>query len=99
MARSYDKPKYRTFNIIPRYWDPEKEEREDRERRVKKKLGMDDDDDVYVPNIKGQFTSKMNERFAAANAAKRTSTVRLFFILILLLIGAYYLVFKYVDIF
>jgi hypothetical protein len=99
MARAFDKPKYKTFNITPRYWDPEKEEKQSRERRVKAKLGIEDEDDVYIPNIKGQFTSKMQERFEAASAAKRTSTVRLFFILTILLIGAYYLVFKYVDIF
>ena len=35
MARAFDKPKYKTFNITPRYWDPEKEEKQSRERRVK----------------------------------------------------------------
>ena len=49
----FKKPEYRRFNLKPRYWDPAKEEREERERRVKAELGLKDDDKTYIPNIKG----------------------------------------------
>lgn len=99
MPRAKDKPKYRAYNVIPRFWDPEKEEREEREKRIKAKLGLSEDDDTYIPNIKGKFKSELHERFGASQSARHKSTVRLFFILIMLLLAAYYLVFKYVDIF
>lgn len=99
MPRAYDKPKYKKFNIIPRFWDPEEEERQERERRVKEKLGLKDDDEKYIPHIKGKFKAEMRERFGAHQAGRKRSTVRVFFVLIILLIIAYYLVFKYIDIF
>lgn len=99
MARAFDKPKYKRFNIIPRFWDPEQEEREERERRVKEKLGLSQDDDKYIPNIKGKFKKELHERIGSHQATRNKSTVRLFFILIILFLIAYYLVFKYIDIF
>jgi hypothetical protein len=99
MARAKDKPKYRAYNVQPRYWNPEKEEREEREKRIKAKLGLKDDDDTFIPNIKGKLKAELHNRLASSQAARNKSTVRLFFILIILLIAAYYLIFKYVDIF
>lgn len=59
LFRKQMKPK--PFEITPRYWDPAKEEREEREKRIKSELGITDDsekgNDVYVPNIKGKFRS------------------------------------------
>jgi len=99
MAKFFEKPKHRVFNVKPTFWDPDKEEREEREKRAKAKLGLKDDDDRFIPNVKGKFTSEMHDRFGMQQAARRKSTVRLFFILIILLLAAYYIVFKYVDIF
>ena len=60
----FKKPEYRRFNLKPRYWDPAKEEREERERRVKAELGLKDDDKTYIPNIKGQFRQEYEKRKA-----------------------------------
>ena len=63
----FKKPEYRRFNLKPRYWDPAKEEREERERRVKAELGLKDDDKTYIPNIKGQFRQEYEKRKANRN--------------------------------
>ena len=78
----FKKPEYRRFNLKPRYWDPAKEEREERERRVKAELGLKDDDKTYIPNIKG-----LNSNYA----------LRLFMILTLLFIMAFYVFVKNPD--
>ena len=34
-------PGHKKFEYSPRYWDPEKEEREDRIRRIKQEMGIE----------------------------------------------------------
>ena len=58
----FKKPEYRRFNLKPRYWDPAKEEREERERRVKAELGLKDDDKTYIPNINSDRSMKNGRR-------------------------------------
>lgn len=99
MGKFFDTPKPQPFQIKPRYWDPKKEEREEREKRARAKLGLPDDDGSYIPNIKGQFKKNRTSKLAYAEAQRRKSTVRLFFILTILMLAAYFIVFKYVDIF
>ena len=96
MGEFLKKPEYRKFNLTPRYWDPKKEAREAREKRVKAELGILDDNEQYVPNIQGQFRREYNTR---ANARANTGagsgrTIRLFMILVLLFLGAFYLFIK-----
>lgn len=99
MAKFFEKPKHRVYNVKPVFWDPEKEESIEREKRVKAKLGLNEDDERFIPNLKGKFKAEMQDRLGARQAGRRNSTVRLFFILVILLLAAYYIVFKYVDIF
>ena len=80
----FKKPEYRRFNLKPRYWDPAKEEREERERRVKAELGLKDDDKTYIPNIKGQFRQEYEKRKANRNGLNSNYALRLFMILTLL---------------
>ena len=47
------KPEYRRFNLQPRYWDPAKEARIEREKRIKAELGIKDCDEQYIPNVRG----------------------------------------------
>ena len=47
--------KPRQFDHKSIYIDQKKEEREARERRIKRELGMDDDLTDYKPQIKGTF--------------------------------------------
>lgn len=91
MGKFFNKPEHKRFHLTPRYWDPDKEEREEREKRIKAELGIKEDDDSYIPNIKGKFTSQLKEKYKGARSARRKSTVRLFFILIILLLIAFYI--------
>lgn len=90
----FKKPEYRRFNLKPRYWDPAKEEREERERRVKAELGLKDDDKTYIPNIKGQFRQEYEKRKANRNGLNSNYALRLFMILTLLFIMAFLCVCK-----
>ena len=84
--------KPREFNFVPRYWDPEKEAREDRVRRIKRELGIKDEGDDYVPTItKGSMTNYFKQKDVRV---QRYTTIRLIVIvLVLLLISYFYLYF------
>ncbi|MFH2096768.1 MAG: hypothetical protein ABIJ16_13750 [Bacteroidota bacterium] len=47
---------HKRFEYKPRYYDPDKEEREARLQKIKEELGMKDDK-PYQPDIRGKFTS------------------------------------------
>ncbi|MRT92193.1 hypothetical protein [Ancylomarina sp. 16SWW S1-10-2] len=91
----FKKPEYKRFNIQPRYWDPAKEEREERENRIKAELGMTDDNDQYIPNIKGQIRRSLRHKSADVRQTNKKSNIRLFIILFLLLFIAYAYVFGF----
>lgn len=83
-------PRHKQFNYSPRYWDPEKEEREDRIRRIKAEMGIE------VTRDSGNRTTIKRGSFrqASKNAkvrATRNSNIRLVIILAVLLILAYLL--------
>jgi len=84
------KPK--EFNYTPRYYDPEKEAREAREKRIRQELGMDEKGAPYSADSRGLFYSS---RFKAKQErAQRNSGLRLLIILLVLLllaIGYWYL--------
>ncbi len=82
-------PKHKRFNIEPRYWDPAKEAREDRERRIKAELGIKDDDGEYIPNIRGRMKSELRHRHHDNDRARRKSNIMLLVIFVLLAIIAY----------
>jgi len=57
-------PEHRRFEYNPRIWNPEKEEREERLRRIKEELGIvakTSDGKPYVPNIKGSFRKEYEQ--------------------------------------
>ena len=81
------------FNFKPRYWDPEKEEREARERRIKAELGISDDDNhTYIPNMRGKFTGMYQERKEARRGLDGRYAIRLFLVLITIFLVGFYLV-------
>ncbi len=94
MFELFKKPEYRKFNLKPRYWNPEQEEREQREKRIKAELGIKDEDGQYIPNIQGQFRREYEKRKMARNSISSARTIRLFMILILLFVAAFYLFIK-----
>jgi len=81
-------PRNKRFNFQPRYWDEEKEELDNRVKRIKQDMGLLENNEPFVPHIKGQMKRGY---FKKAQEAKRRSSIRL--IIILLVLGAlmYYL--------
>lgn len=93
IGKFFHTPRAKQFNIPPRYHDPEKEEREDRERRIKEELGIKeeriDDGKPYRPNIKGQFRHSLGRSSKTAEDAKRSSNTRLIILIIILSLVIY----------
>lgn len=56
--RFFRLPTYKQFEYKPRYFDPAKEELQERVRRIQREMGQTDA--PYVPNIKGQFRAHYN---------------------------------------
>ena len=51
----YNVRKPRQFNHKPIYWDPHKEALEERVRKMKREMGMEESLEDYKPQIKGTF--------------------------------------------
>jgi hypothetical protein len=97
IGRFFHTPSTKKFHITPRYWDPDKDERDERERRIKEELGIVDEkkpdsDKPYRPNIKGQFRRAQEGYSKSSEKARRASNTRLI-ILILILTLIFYLFF------
>ncbi len=92
IPRFFKLPGHKQFSYTPRYWDPEKEEREERIRQIKQEMGIE------VPNDPNRTTIRRGSFRAASQKAKvkasRTSNIRLLVILAVLLILAYLLFYK-----
>lgn len=85
-------PGHKQFNYSPRYWDPEKEEREERIRQIKQEMGVEVPSDPNRSTIKrGSFRQV---RQTAKVKANRSSNIRLVVILAVLLMLAYLLFLK-----
>ncbi len=85
-------PGHKTFNYSPRYWDPEKEERETRIRQIKQEIGYELPSDPNRSTIKrGSFRQVRQKAKVKAN---RSSNIRLLIILAVLLMLAYFLFFR-----
>lgn len=77
MAKFFHTPKPRKFNLQPRYWDPEKEEREARDRRINAEMGIKEDGD-FKPHIsKGDFRKGLSDGKWSVGAQRRKSNNRL----------------------
>jgi len=85
-------PRPSQFNYSPRYWDPEKEEREDRIRRIKHEMGIDVPSDPTRTTItRGSFRQASRRTKVKAT---RSSNIRLLVILAALFIIAYLLFYR-----
>ena len=89
-AKLFHTPKNKRFNYSPLYYDEKKEELEKRIRRIKQEMGKPEDEDIYIPNIKGQMRGGY---FKRSQEQKRRSSFRLVFILVILFLIAYWLIF------
>ena len=85
-------PGHKQFNYSPRYWDPEKEEREDRIRRIKQEMGIDLPSDPNRSTIRrGSFRQASKKTKVKAT---RSSNIRLLIILAVLFLLAYLLFYR-----
>ena len=100
IGKFFHTPQPKKFYIPPRYHDPNKEAREDREKRIKEELGIIDEKidagKPFKPNIKGQFRMAHAAKSKSSEEARRSSNTKLI-ILILILVLIFYLFF-YSDI-
>lgn len=53
----YNVRKPRQFEHKPIYWDPRKEQMEERVRRIRREMGVEEVDENYKPMIKGSFVA------------------------------------------
>lgn len=98
MSRMFERQDRRKFNLKPRYWDPEKEEREEREKRIKTELGVgEEDQNTYIPNLRGRFTEMYEKRRANRKGYNGKYAVRLFLILILVFLVAFFIMMRYSE--
>ncbi len=85
-------PSYKRFNYSPRYWDPEKEEREDRIRRIKHEMGIEMPSDPNRTTIRRGSIRQVRQK--AKVKAGRSSNIRLLVILAVLFMLAYLIIFR-----
>lgn len=100
IGRLFHTPKAKQFSIRPRFYDPDKEERDERERRIKEELGIADekkeDDKNFRPRVKGQFRNQDGWQSKSSNEARRAQNIRLIWLFVILLLIFY--LFFYSDI-
>lgn len=89
-------PKPRRYVHKPIYWDPEEDERKEREERVRKELGLPPEDGKFHTNIKRGSFRKLRESGDAkvpsdTSRERRNSNLRLLLIIAALLVVAYIL--------
>lgn len=83
------------FTRKPIYWDPEKDEREGREKRIREELGINADDKerlgTYRPDIKGKFRSAALGNIDELRE-RRKKSIRKMFIFMGVLVALLYLI-------
>ena len=92
VPRFFKLPRPNQFNYSPRYWDPEKEEREERIRRIKQEMGVEVPTDPTRSTIRrGSFRQASQQTKIKAT---RSSNIRLLVILAALFLIAYLLFYR-----
>ena len=93
IGKFFHTPRAKKFYITPRYYSPEEEKREERERRIKDELGIVeekvDDGKPYRPNIKGRFRMAQGSKTKSAEDARRASNTRLIILILILALVCY----------
>lgn len=90
-------PKAKRFNVPYRFYDPDKEEREERERQIREEMGIFDTPDPnkpFKPNLKGQFRQSMGRASKSAEDARRSSQWRLIILIITLSLVFYFFFYR-----
>lgn len=85
------KPNYQRYHLEPRYYDPVKEDIENRTSRIKAEMGLSDGEDVdpgYRSQISGSF--RKNMKHATGSGVDQTIMLRLLIMVILVgMIGGF----------
>jgi len=81
---------YNRFDYKPLYYDPEKEQRELRNAAIKRELGMQDENQPYTPNIKGQMQRLIHHK----RSEDKASNIRLVLILAMLFAITYWVLYS-----
>lgn len=85
MAGFFHTPKPKGYRVEPRYWDPEKEKRATRERRIKAEMGIREEGENYRPFIsKGDFKKGLSKGKWSAGSQRRKSNTRLLVLVVIL---------------
>ena len=84
--------KNKRFEIKPRYWNPEEEARQERLKRVRAELGLDEEKGDYVPDVRAGLRQEYEKRRSMRASGRMISSFRMFIILIVLLFVAFYLI-------
>ncbi len=96
MGNFFHTPKPKQFSFRPRFYDPEKEEFEQREQRIKEELGIATektyDSKSYRDRIRGSFRNQGRNQSKTADELRRSQNSRLI-IMIIVLALIFYLVF------
>ncbi|MCR9011396.1 MULTISPECIES: hypothetical protein [Gabonibacter] len=87
----FNQPKPKRFELKPRYWDPEAEARKEREKRMRAELGLKEDGEEYIPDVRSGFQREYARRKANRPAKSMSYSLRLFLILIVILLVIFYL--------
>lgn len=83
-------PKPKPFNYIPRYYDEQKEELEERIRNIEREMGVDKGEG-YRPTIRrGQMSNYFRRK---QRRVQKQSNIRLVIIILILLLISYFLFF------
>jgi len=92
LPRFIKMPGHKQFSYSPRYWDPEKEARDERIRSIKQEMGIDVPYDPNRSTIRrGSFRQVRQTGKVKAN---RSSNIRLVVILAILFVIAYLIFYR-----
>jgi len=95
ISKFFHTPGTRKFNMKPRFYDPDQDEREAREQRIRRELGLDEpvktENGEYRPNIRGQFRNA--DGWQRSDSSAKIAQQRRLLWLILILAVAVFLMF------
>jgi len=93
------RPKHRSFDYIPRYYDPEKEEMQQRLKRYKQTESQANvgDAELAKQRIRGGFRRNSRASSEATKIANRRSNLRLLMIIAILLLVTFYFINNYLP--
>jgi hypothetical protein len=94
MGNFFHTPKPKQFNFRPRFYDPDKEDFELREQRIKEELGISSDRKYdgksHRDRILGSFRNQGRTQSKTSIEARRSQNTRLIFMIIILALIFYF---------